>query len=310
MTASDWSSWARALRCASRQRTRALERPGRHRTLSYDGGRSGAAGRGEAPRTSGRTACFSRHFGGRSPSQAWKARMNELTSSKPSRNAISPIPRSVFARSRRADCRRTSSRTSWYVVPSSPRRRCIVRALIPRDFATFAIAGRAPHIVSLRAEAYVVDERPSTLVFRDRQLQPGEENREELGIAIDHRQRERGFVEDHDVVRRIEADLAAEMSPEHRLVRPAPGELDAPRPDRLRGSALRKAQDEREEQIGHQRRRAPPRRGATRSVVEPHRPARRSRPSRDRRDACSGRASGVPRRAWPSAETASTATSS
>jgi hypothetical protein len=45
------------------------------------------------------------------------------------------------------------------------------------------------------------------------------------------------------------------MSAEHRLVRPAPCELDAPRPDCLRGSALRKAQDERKEQIGHQRRR-------------------------------------------------------
>jgi hypothetical protein len=58
-----------------------------------------------------------------------------------------------------------------------------------------------------------------------------------------------------EVVRRIEAKLAAETSAEHRLIGPAPCELDAPRPDRLGGSTLREAQDEREEQIGHQRRR-------------------------------------------------------
>jgi hypothetical protein len=115
--------------------------------------------------------------------------------------------------------------------------------------------GTSPAHRLAESHAYVVDERASMTVLCYRQLQPGEENREELGVSIDHRERERGFVEDHEVTRRIEAELAAEVSAEHRLVRPAPGELDAPRPDWLHGSALRKAKDERKEQIGHQRRR-------------------------------------------------------
>jgi hypothetical protein len=71
---------------------------------------------------------------------------------------------------------------------------------------------------------------------------------------MDHRQLERSKVEDHDVVRRVEAQLAPEVSAQHGLVLPASRELDAPRPDGLRGSALRKTQDEPKEQVGHQRR--------------------------------------------------------
>jgi hypothetical protein len=114
------------------------------------------------------------------------------------------------------------------------------------------MAGRAPHIRFADGRAHVIDERPLLIVFRDRQLQAWEENREESRIAIDHRQRKRRCVEDHDVVRRLEAKLTTEVSAEHRLVRSASGELDASGLDRFGCSALRYAQDEREEQIGHQ----------------------------------------------------------
>ena len=90
------------------------------------------------------------------------------------------------------------------------------------------------------------------VVLRHRSLQPGDQNCEKLGIAMDHWQRERGFVEHQYVVWRIEAELAAEVLPEHRLVCSAPDELESPRPHRRHGSALREICYSGKDDIGEQ----------------------------------------------------------
>jgi len=62
-------------------------------------------------------------------------------------------------------------------------------------------------------------------------------------------------LEHEHVVWRTEAQRAAKMSPEQRLVRPASNELEAPRPHRRIRSALREIRDPGKDDVGHQSRR-------------------------------------------------------
>lgn len=102
--------------------------------------------------------------------------------------------------------------------------------------------------------AYVIGEGACGVISRERQIQPRHQDRKELGISMDHRESERGLVEDHQVVWRIEAELTAEVSPEDRLVRPTSRELEASRPYGHHGSVLGEVQDSSEDQVGQQRR--------------------------------------------------------
>src|SRR5579872_2927027 len=71
---------------------------------------------------------------------------------------------------------------------------------------------------------------------------------------MDHRKSERGLIEDHEIVWRIEAEFAAEVSPEDRLVRSTPCKLEATWPHSRHGSALGKTHDPTEDEVGQQRR--------------------------------------------------------